>query len=130
VGDERREERRGIKKRQKFNWADDMDTSITPISITHHEPATITNVNVHTNPFPATCGASGPITCNNIPLAVPTIHPKTIVKPNILVGTTTNTDINMAPMVYDLSALRSDTLNPWASLCCHHCPQKPHQPIC
>jgi len=78
VGDERRDERRGIKKRQnikKFNWADDIDTSITPINITHHEPATITNVNVHTNPFPATRGASGPITYNNIPLAVPTIHP-------------------------------------------------------
>lgn len=122
--------RKKVEKSKKFNWADDVDASVTPIGIAHHGPAPTTNVNASVNPFPAVHGASGPTAPNSIALPVPNIHPKTIAKPDVLAGTVADTHINMTPMIRDLSALRSDTANPWASLRRRHrYSQKPRQPM-
>jgi len=95
-----------VEKSKTINWADDVDASVTPI------------------------GASGLTTPNSIALAVPNIHQKTIAKPDILAGTVADTHINVTPMIRDLSALRSDTANPWASLRQRHrYSQKPRQPM-
>src|SRR5882762_1110229 len=51
-------------------------------------------------------------------------------KPDISTGTIADTHVNMTPMIHDLSALHSDTPNPWASLRCRHCPWKLSQPLC
>jgi hypothetical protein len=84
-----------VEKSKIINWTDDVDTSITPIGIVHHGPAPTTNVNTSVNLFPAAHGTSGPTTLNSIALARLNIHPKTIVKLDILAGTIADTHINV-----------------------------------
>ena len=64
----------------------------------------------------------------DIPSDVPNINPKTIVKPNILIGTPIHSIANATHVPRDLTALCLDTPNPWASLP-HHRSQKPHHPV-
>src|ERR1700732_4687308 len=92
--------------------------SVTPICIGHNELISITNNNTSIS------GSTCPTPSVNDVLAVPTIHPKTIAKSNILAGTTSVTNVNVTPMIRDLSTLCSDTQNPWASLRRHHHPRK------
>jgi hypothetical protein len=95
----------------------------------HCELAPTTNISASVDPFPAARGASSPTTPNNVALAVPAIRPKAVTKPDISAGTIANTHVNMTPMICDLSALRSDTPNPWASLRRRHRPRKLSQPL-